>query len=62
MFLLTDNRSQIPLGNERAKIRDSRNFGSLSVDKLRGSPRYILWSQDPDTGDIRWDRIGLRIH
>lgn len=62
MFLLTDNRSQIPLGNERAKIRDSRNFGSLSVDKLRGAPRYILWSQDPDTGDIRWDRIGLRIH
>lgn len=61
MFLLSDNRSQIPLGDERAKIRDSRNFGSLSLDKLRGTPRYILWSQDPATGEIRWERIGIRI-
>jgi hypothetical protein len=61
MFLLSDNRSQLPIGNERGKIRDSRNFGSLSFDKLRGAPRYILWSQDPKTGEVRWERIGLRI-
>jgi signal peptidase I len=59
-FLLADNRSQVPVQGEKAKIRDSRNFGNVAGEQLEGVPRYIFWSVGPD-GSIRWDRIGLRV-
>ena len=61
MFLLSDNRSQAPLSERSPPIRDSRNFGAIGADKLRGEPLYILWSQDPESGEVRWGRIGLRV-
>lgn len=62
LYMLTDNRSQVPLHDERAKLRDSRSFGPIGYDKLRGRPRYILWSSDPKTGKVRFDRIGLKLY
>lgn len=67
-FLLSDNRSQIPIQDARAgstpahstAIRDSRNFGALASGELLGKPRYIFWSRAPD-GSTRWERIGLRV-
>ncbi len=61
LIVLSDNRSQVPLHEERAPIRDSRNFGPVSRSHVRGKPLFILWSRDLDTGRVRWDRIGLRI-
>lgn len=61
MFLLADNRSQLPIDGAKTKIRDSRNFGPLGFETLRGRPRFILWSRDPESGDVRWSRMGLRI-
>lgn len=61
VYLLLDNRSQAPLGERQGKLRDSRNFGQLKLETLRGKPRHILWSSDPETGLTRWDRIGLRL-
>ena len=46
------------LGDDRAVSRDSRAFGPLPVDLLRGRPSRVLWSIDPATGRLRWDRIG----
>lgn len=61
MFMLTDNRSQIPVSKDKAKMRDSRNFGPIKHDKIRGKPTFVLWSTDPETHKIRWDRIGIRL-
>ena len=61
MFLLADNRSQAPLSEDEARIRDSRDFGPRTIAQVKGEPRYILWSTHPDSGAVRWDRIGLRV-
>lgn len=59
MFLLADNRSQVPLDERHPRIRDSRNFGALDLDKLRGKPLYILWSSGED--GVRWERVGIKL-
>jgi len=46
------------LGDDRAVSRDSRTFGPLPVELLRGRLSRVLWSIDPGTGELRWDRIG----
>ena len=61
LYLLTDNRSQVQLAGQEAKIRDSRSFGPVHYDRVRGRPAFILWSADPETGHTRWERIGLRV-
>lgn len=60
-FLLADNRDKVPVGGASGNIRDSRNFGVVDAENLIGVPRYIAWSEDPESGAIRWDRIGLRV-
>lgn len=61
MFLLADNRSHAPLGDDEGKMRDSRNFGPISVERVRGMPRFVLWSRDLKTGRVRWGRIGIKL-
>lgn len=62
VFLLADNRSLAPLDPTSDKTgRDSRDFGPRKAEQIQGAPRYIFWSSSPETGDVRWDRIGLRI-
>lgn len=61
LYLLSDNRSQVPIGDEKAKIRDSRELGPVGFSKIRGRPRYILWSTDPKTRKTRFERIGLKL-
>lgn len=61
VFLLSDNRSQVPLYEEPGKIRDSRVFGPVSIDRIEGKPSFISWSVNPATQQVRWDRIGLRM-
>lgn len=61
VFALADNRNQIPLPGAQQPPRDSRNFGPLSTDEIIGKPLFIAWSTEPQTGNVRWDRIGLRL-
>jgi signal peptidase I len=61
VFLLTDNRGQVPLAEGGARMWDSRDVGTVPLSRIEGKPLYILWSSDPATGAIRWDRIGLRL-
>ncbi len=62
VFLLGDNRSQVPAHDTTgAKMRDSREFDSQRLELVRGKPLFVLWSSDPDSGAIRWERIGRRV-
>mgnify|MGYP006282871739 CR=1 FL=1 len=61
LYLLSDNRSR-PSEEERStNPGDSREFGPVRSDAVAGKPLYIAWSTSPQTGEIRWDRIGLRL-
>jgi signal peptidase I len=59
-FLLADHRSQ-PDAGASFLIRDSRHFGAVRREDFAGTPAYVAWSADPDSGNIRWKRIGLQI-
>ncbi|MFB6371989.1 MAG: signal peptidase I, partial [Bradymonadaceae bacterium] len=61
LYLLADNRSY-PNADDRATDKvDSRQLGPIRRDRITGQPLYIAWSTSPSTGEIRWDRIGLRL-
>lgn len=59
LFVMADNRSQVPTHSEK-RIRDSRDFGTVTLDHIQGEPLYIAWSTDPQRGETRFERIGLR--
>lgn len=61
IFAMADNRSLVPADGGPAQNRDSRAFGPIERTSLVGKPLFIAWSTDPTSGDIRWNRIGLRI-
>jgi signal peptidase I len=61
LFLLADNRDKVPIGEGTGEIRDSRNFGVIESEQLVGVPMYIAWSTEPDSGEVRWNRIGLKV-
>lgn len=46
------------LGDNSGASRDSRFFGFIPYENLIGQAWLIYWSRNPDTGDIRWDRLG----
>lgn len=52
MFLLGDNLDE---------SQDSRVWGFLDQQKVVGKARRILWSWDPATRRVRWERIGRTI-
>jgi signal peptidase I len=47
------------LGDNRDNSRDSRFWGFVPQADLLGCARVVYWSQDPNTGRVRWNRIGL---
>jgi signal peptidase I len=49
------------LGDNRGASLDSRQWGPLPVDRIRGSVLGIVWSTDRDTGLLRWRRMGARL-
>lgn len=56
------------LGDNRYASKDSRYWGLVPRENLRGRPLFVYYSWDPSSGrsfgwlrEIRWDRIGHRI-
>lgn len=49
------------LGDNRDNSQDSRHWGALPVERVRGTVLGVWASFDPDTGEPRWDRFGLRL-
>ena len=52
-FVMADNRNA---------GEDSRHYGAVRWEQIRGRPFLIYWSSDPDGSGIRWSRIGSRFH
>jgi signal peptidase I len=47
------------LGDNQSQSIDSRNFGPIDREAIRGKAIKIFWSFDEGRGKIRWARIGL---
>jgi signal peptidase I len=52
--------SYFVLGDNRHRSKDSRvdEIGFVPADRIVARPRAIFFSQNPDTGEVRWDRLG----
>lgn len=48
-FVMADNRNA---------GEDSRQMGAIRWERIAGRPLLVYWSTDPDSGAIRWSRIG----
>ena len=46
------------LGDNRTRAYDARYWGSLRRSDLLGPALLVLFSRDPESGRIRWNRIG----
>lgn len=53
--------SYFVLGDNRDNSQDSRHFGFVSHDKIKGTARSIYWSWDAANASVRWKRIGMSI-
>jgi signal peptidase I len=49
------------LGDNRDRSLDSRFFGFVEKDKIRGLARCVYFSWDQESSSVRWDRIGKEI-
>jgi len=50
------------MGDNRTNSVDSRKWGEIKRKDILAKAVFIFFSLDPDTGKIRWDRIGRLIH
>ncbi len=60
-FIVPDG-SYFLLGDRRDITTDSRYFGFITIDEIKGKALFIYWSADPAGGvfrDIRLNRIGF---
>lgn len=59
--LVVPRDSLFLLGDNRAHSFDSRFRGFVPRGSVVGVPAWIYYSRDPETGQVRLDRIGLRV-
>lgn len=53
--------SYFVMGDNRDHSLDSRFFGFVSKNMIKGTLKSIYWSYDRKTSSIRWNRIGKKI-
>jgi signal peptidase I len=55
------NNSVFVMGDNRDNSYDSRFWGFVRLDQIKGKAMSIYWSWDKEEKKIRWGRIGERI-
>ena len=51
------------MGDNREKSADSRKWGPVPVDDVKGKALFIWWSSKPEfAGGYEWSRIGKLVH
>ncbi len=53
--------SYFVMGDNRDHSLDSRFWGFVSKNEIKGTVKNIYWSRDRKTSTIRWNRIGKKI-
>ncbi len=53
--------SYFMLGDNRDRSYDSRFWGFVTRDKIKGIAKCLYWSWDKKTNSVRWDRIGREV-
>jgi signal peptidase I len=48
------------MGDNRDNSYDSRRWGTVKVDLIKGKTMFVWWSKDPTAG-VRWSRVGHRV-
>ncbi len=63
--LVVPEGSYFVLGDNRDNSEDSRYWGFVARESIRGRPWFVYYSFDPSSGDdlswlkaVRWDRVG----
>lgn len=49
------------MGDNRHNSADSRYWGFVPEDHIVGTPLFIWFSKDPETGAMRWDRVFKKV-
>lgn len=49
------------MGDNRDRSYDSRFWGTIPQNKIKGSVKSIYWSWDKEKFAVRWNRVGVKV-